>query len=156
MRDAELCLHYTQCSCMSAWHEWDQCMPTRCDQVAYAHPLHSRSHLHASSHHSLSRRSYASRPDLLLWSEACSSSLQSHLLTDIVIVTVTEHSGVVQDKTDDAGWGCAYRSLQTIHSWFKHKNYTQAAVPALQDIQQTLVDIGQHPIGSVSYVHTQP
>ena len=48
----------------------------------------------------------------------------------------------VQDKTDDAGWGCAYRSLQTIHSWFRHQHYTQQAVPALRDVQQTLVDIG--------------
>lgn len=50
---------------------------------------------------------------------------------------------VVQDRCDDAGWGCAYRSLQTIHSWFKHQHYTQVPVLSLQDIQQTLVDIGQ-------------
>ncbi len=48
----------------------------------------------------------------------------------------------LQDKTDDAGWGCAYRSLQTIHSWFRHQHYTQQAVLPLRDIQQTLVDIG--------------
>ena len=49
----------------------------------------------------------------------------------------------LQDKTDDAGWGCAYRSLQTVHSWFRHQHYTQQVVPTLRDIQQTLVDIGQ-------------
>jgi hypothetical protein len=25
-----------------------------------------------------------------------------------------------QDSVDDSGWGCAYRSLQTIISWFKY------------------------------------
>ena len=43
---------------------------------------------------------------------------------------------------DDAGWGCAYRSLQTIHSWFRFQHYTRTPVPSLNDIQQTLVDIG--------------
>lgn len=56
----------------------------------------------------------------------------------------------MQDKTDDAGWGCAYRSLQTIYSWFRHQHYTQAPVPSLKDIQQTLVDIGL-PSPSVDY-----
>ncbi|DBA76348.1 TPA: hypothetical protein ACH3X1_010059 [Trebouxia sp. C0004] len=61
----------------------------------------------------------------------------------------------MQDKTDDAGWGCAYRSLQTIHSWFRHQHYTQQAVPALRDIQQTLVDIGDKPqsfVGSREWI----
>ena len=26
-----------------------------------------------------------------------------------------------QDRIDDSGWGCAYRSLQTIVSWFKYE-----------------------------------
>ena len=26
-----------------------------------------------------------------------------------------------QDCIDDSGWGCAYRSLQTIVSWFKYE-----------------------------------
>jgi hypothetical protein len=25
-----------------------------------------------------------------------------------------------QDRIDDSGWGCAYRSLQTVVSWFKY------------------------------------
>ncbi|DBA78226.1 TPA: hypothetical protein ACH3X2_008184 [Trebouxia sp. C0005] len=61
----------------------------------------------------------------------------------------------MQDKTDDAGWGCAYRSLQTIHSWFRHQHYTQQAVPPLRDIQQTLVDIGDKPqsfVGSREWI----
>ncbi|DBB11189.1 TPA: hypothetical protein ACH3X3_006641 [Trebouxia sp. C0006] len=61
----------------------------------------------------------------------------------------------MQDKTDDAGWGCAYRSLQTIHSWFRHQHYTQQAVLPLRDIQQTLVDIGDKPqsfVGSREWI----
>jgi hypothetical protein len=26
----------------------------------------------------------------------------------------------MQDRIDDNGWGCAYRSLQTIVSWFRY------------------------------------
>ena len=47
-----------------------------------------------------------------------------------------------QDKFDDKGWGCAYRSLQTIWSWFQEQHYTAAPPPDHRTIQQTLVDIG--------------
>ena len=43
---------------------------------------------------------------------------------------------------DDKGWGCAYRSLQTIWSWFRLQGYTDRPVPDHRTIQQTLVDIG--------------
>ncbi|WVZ19836.1 hypothetical protein V8G54_007158 [Vigna mungo] len=42
----------------------------------------------------------------------------------------------------DKGWGCAYRSLQTIISWFRLQNYTSIEVPSHREIQQTLVEIG--------------
>lgn len=48
----------------------------------------------------------------------------------------------MQDGMDDNGWGCAYRSLQTIFSWFRHQGYTNMAVPSHKDIQQCLVNIG--------------
>lgn len=47
------------------------------------------------------------------------------------------HEGI-----DDSGWGCAYRSLQTIISWFKLQNYTSIDVPSHREIQQALVEIG--------------
>ena len=47
-----------------------------------------------------------------------------------------------QDKMDDKGWGCAYRSLQTIWSWFRLQGYTDRPVPDHRAIQQTLADIG--------------
>uniref|UniRef100_H2YW67 Ufm1-specific protease 2 n=1 Tax=Ciona savignyi TaxID=51511 RepID=H2YW67_CIOSA len=48
----------------------------------------------------------------------------------------------MQDKIDDNGWGCAYRSLQTIVSWFRHQGYTSKAIPTHKEIQQILVDVG--------------
>lgn len=34
----------------------------------------------------------------------------------------------MQDRFDDSGWGCAYRSLQTIMSWFRKQHYTSKPV----------------------------
>ncbi|XP_033125646.1 ufm1-specific protease 2-like isoform X2 [Anneissia japonica] len=48
----------------------------------------------------------------------------------------------MQDKFNDDKWGCAYRSLQTIVSWFRHQGYTDVPVPSHRVIQQTLVDVG--------------
>ncbi|KAF3852352.1 hypothetical protein F7725_005707 [Dissostichus mawsoni] len=48
----------------------------------------------------------------------------------------------MQDHMDDNGWGCAYRSLQTICSWFTQQGYVERAVPTHREIQQTLVDVG--------------
>lgn len=47
----------------------------------------------------------------------------------------------MQDNFNDDGWGCAYRSLQTIASWFRHQGYTSKAVPSHREIQQALVDL---------------
>ncbi|VVC89167.1 unnamed protein product [Leptidea sinapis] len=48
----------------------------------------------------------------------------------------------MQDNFNDDGWGCAYRSMQTIFSWFKHQGYTGVEVPTHKEIQQCLVKIG--------------
>jgi hypothetical protein len=40
-----------------------------------------------------------------------------------------EYYHYMQDKFNDAGWGCAYRSLQTIVSWFRLQKYTSKPVP---------------------------
>ncbi|MQM01317.1 hypothetical protein Taro_034074 [Colocasia esculenta] len=53
-----------------------------------------------------------------------------------------EYYHYLQDGIDDNGWGCAYRSLQTIISWFKLQHYTSMEVPSHRDIQQALVEIG--------------
>lgn len=48
----------------------------------------------------------------------------------------------MQDHMDDNGWGCAYRSLQTICSWFQQQGYIERPVPTHKEIQQALVDVG--------------
>ncbi|KAH7858264.1 hypothetical protein Vadar_021831 [Vaccinium darrowii] len=53
-----------------------------------------------------------------------------------------EYHHYLQDGYDDSGWGCAYRSLQTIVSWFRLQHYTSIDVPSHREIQQSLVEIG--------------
>lgn len=56
---------------------------------------------------------------------------------------------------DDNGWGCAYRSLQTLASWFVLQGYSDKAVPTYVDIQKCLVDIGDKPanfVGSKQWI----
>ena len=64
----------------------------------------------------------------------------------------------MQDNFDDKGWGCAYRSLQTLWSWFELNHYTRRPPPTHSQIQQTLVDIGDKPahfIGSKDWIGSQ-
>jgi Ufm1-specific protease 2 len=61
----------------------------------------------------------------------------------------------MQDKFDDSGWGCAYRSLQTIASWFLRQHYTTRAPPSHAEIQSTLVmlgDKGREFVGSRQWI----
>ncbi|CAG0915400.1 unnamed protein product [Notodromas monacha] len=57
------------------------------------------------------------------------------------------HAGIssCDDKVNDDGWGCAYRSLQTLASWIRMEGYSTKEVPTIRDIQQCLVDIGDKP-----------
>uniref|UniRef100_A0A8C9TRZ4 Ufm1-specific protease 2 n=1 Tax=Scleropages formosus TaxID=113540 RepID=A0A8C9TRZ4_SCLFO len=55
----------------------------------------------------------------------------------------------MQDRMDDNGWGCAYRSLQTICSWFQQQGYVERVVPSHKEIQQALVDVGDKPASFV-------
>ncbi|EGC36727.1 hypothetical protein DICPUDRAFT_150734 [Dictyostelium purpureum] len=47
----------------------------------------------------------------------------------------------LQDNIDDNGWGCAYRSMQTICSWLRYQNYTNKPIPTHYEIQKTLVEL---------------
>lgn len=47
-----------------------------------------------------------------------------------------------QDNFIDDGWGCAYRSLQTIISWYKANTDVEVEVPSIPRIQEILVQIG--------------
>jgi len=55
----------------------------------------------------------------------------------------------LQDRVDDKGWGCAYRSLQTLVSFFRLSHYTTEPVPSHREIQQVLVNIGDKNPGFV-------
>jgi hypothetical protein len=61
----------------------------------------------------------------------------------------------MQDNFNDNGWGCAYRSFQTIFSWFKLQSYTLKPVPTHRQIQQALVDMEDKPksfVGSNKWI----
>ena len=61
----------------------------------------------------------------------------------------------MQDGFDDNGWGCAYRSLQTLCSWFKWQGFSTNAVPDHRDIQRYLTSIGDKPssfVGSKQWI----
>ncbi|OTF70450.1 ufm1-specific protease 2-like protein [Euroglyphus maynei] len=64
-----------------------------------------------------------------------------------------------QDHMDDSGWGCAYRSLQTIISWFQIQGYIDIkTVPTHKEIQQALIDVGDKPanfLGSSKWIGSQ-
>ena len=50
-----------------------------------------------------------------------------------------EYKHYMQDGFNDDGWGCAYRSLQSIISWFKLQGFTAAKIPTHREIQECLV-----------------
>ncbi|XP_026547371.1 inactive Ufm1-specific protease 1 [Notechis scutatus] len=52
------------------------------------------------------------------------------------------------DGVDDRGWGCGYRTLQTMCSWLtaaRGGGEEGAAVPSLKEIQEALVEMGDKP-----------
>ncbi|EDW02488.1 probable Ufm1-specific protease 1 [Drosophila grimshawi] len=63
------------------------------------------------------------------------------------------------DGTLDTGWGCGYRTLQTAISWIINKRNQEMTqnVPSIEEIQRTLVEIGDKPsrfIGSRDWIGT--
>lgn len=61
-----------------------------------------------------------------------------------------------QDNINDNGWGCAYRSLQTLISWSNYQGYTTTSkIPSHKEIQEILVKLGDKPtrfIGSREWI----
>ncbi|XP_058462969.1 probable Ufm1-specific protease 2 [Malaya genurostris] len=55
----------------------------------------------------------------------------------------------MQDGFNDDGWGCAYRSLQTLISWFIYQGYADVQIPTHNDIQKCLVRVGDKPASFV-------
>ncbi|GAB0099046.1 Probable Ufm1-specific protease 2 [Sergentomyia squamirostris] len=61
----------------------------------------------------------------------------------------------MQQGFNDNGWGCAYRSFQTIFSWFRHQGYTDHPVPTHKNIQEALVTLGDKQksfLGSTQWI----
>ena len=52
-----------------------------------------------------------------------------------------EYCHYLYDGTDDRGWGCGYRTLQTIISWIQHNINSTVTVPSIRKIQETLVEV---------------
>ncbi|KAE9361200.1 hypothetical protein PF008_g1266 [Phytophthora fragariae] len=51
----------------------------------------------------------------------------------------------MQQGKNDKGWGCAYRSLQTLASWLFVQHYTQHRFLSHDEIQSALVKMGDKP-----------
>lgn len=51
----------------------------------------------------------------------------------------------MQDNFNDDGWGCAYRSLQTLCSWLRFQGYSDQKIPTHEEIQRYLVKVGDKP-----------
>uniref|UniRef100_UPI00398EF5F6 ufm1-specific protease 2-like n=1 Tax=Pristiophorus japonicus TaxID=55135 RepID=UPI00398EF5F6 len=61
----------------------------------------------------------------------------------------------LQDDINDTGWGCAYRSLQTIISWFNFQGYINVPIPSHEEIQKMLVSAGDTApdiVGSADWI----
>lgn len=61
----------------------------------------------------------------------------------------------LQQGVRDKGWGCAYRSLQTLASWLQLNHYTDAYPPTHEQIQRALVRMGDKPatfVGSTEWI----
>ena len=47
----------------------------------------------------------------------------------------------MQDDFDDAGWGCAYRTFQTLCSWLCFQGFTDKAPPTHREMQQVCISL---------------
>ena len=79
---------------------------------------------------------------------------QQNNFSDTVICTWLHHNYYIIDSTPQ-GWGCAYRSLQTIWSWFNLQGFTSEAPPTHHQIQEALAATGDKPgqfVGSREWI----
>ncbi|KAJ8717139.1 hypothetical protein PYW08_005538 [Mythimna loreyi] len=49
------------------------------------------------------------------------------------------------DGFDDRGWGCGYRTLQTVCSWITYNQNCDVKVPSIREIQEILVQLEDKP-----------
>ncbi|KAF6039841.1 UFSP1 [Bugula neritina] len=67
---------------------------------------------------------------------------------EIIVSSGYEYYHYNCDGVDDRGWGCGYRTLQTVCSWISSKAVSQP-VPSLHQIQEILVAIGDKEKGFI-------
>jgi len=74
-----------------------------------------------------------------------SALLQTHGLGEnasvVKIIGDVDYHHYRDDDIDDVGWGCAYRSLQMVMSWFVLNGFPKAFVPSIPEIQKILHDM---------------
>ena len=70
-----------------------------------------------------------------------------------------EYYHYLMEGFNDKGWGCAYRSLMTLTSWFKLNHYIPPdVVPGHREIQETLTRVDDKPasfVGSKTWIGSQ-
>lgn len=59
-----------------------------------------------------------------------------HFVEVFLVRGVYNYHHYMQDRLSDDGWGCAYRSLQTICSWYQQQGFVERCVPSHREIQQ--------------------
>lgn len=85
--------------------------------------------------------------------ETGSSDVEEHLVQGTYL-----YCHYQQDKCNDSGWGCAYRSLQTLISWCVSQGYMTmrgGKLPSHLEIQRALVEVGDKPerfVGSKEWI----
>ena len=83
--------------------------------------------------------------------------LNDHGLKDAKVSMIEgfyEYCHYGQDFNDD-GWGCAYRSLQSIVSWLRLQGHVRDSIPSHRKIQEALVEVKDKPetfIGSKKWI----
>jgi len=75
-------------------------------------------------------------------------SSSSSIIKCVTVKGTYTYYHYLQDKVQDEGWGCAYRSCQTLLSYLKHNHLSlvQFHVPTFAEMQEILVTIGDKPL----------
>ncbi|XP_063830751.1 probable Ufm1-specific protease 1 [Ostrinia nubilalis] len=71
--------------------------------------------------------------------------IQKHLGKVYLVSGNYEYYHYLCDGFDDRGWGCGYRTLQTICSWINFNYKENGEVPSIHQIQEILVGLEDKP-----------
>lgn len=74
----------------------------------------------------------------------------------ILVKGIYEYYHYRDQNFQDNGWGCAYRSLQTLYSWLRIQGYTKTnlGVPTIPEIQASLdkLDRSRKLVGTQAWI----